>query len=230
MTAAKTTTNHEVIRRWVEKHGGRPATVKRARSRDDAGVIRIDFPGFSGEESLRRVTWEEWFEKFDEQKLAFLYEEGRNTNFNELVRRDARQAPSGDVRASSNALRRRPTRIDRRRLVPSEPQRESSQPLRAPKTRTTRAAASKARRGGVPPKRVGSPKARRVAAPGSRQNGPSQARQNGSRGSRGRAPRGADLRAWTKAELYARARSARVANRSTMSKSELIRALERART
>jgi hypothetical protein len=71
-----TTTDHKVIRKWVEERGGRPATVKgTGRGREEAGILRIDFPGYSGEESLEEISWEEFFDKFDDKKLAFLYQE-----------------------------------------------------------------------------------------------------------------------------------------------------------
>jgi hypothetical protein len=47
----KTTTDGDEIRRWVEDHGGTPASVKSTASDDDdAGVLRIDFPGGAGED------------------------------------------------------------------------------------------------------------------------------------------------------------------------------------
>jgi len=53
MSEAKTTTDHREIQKWVEARGGIPAHVKRTgRGRGDLGVLRIDYPGFSGEESL----------------------------------------------------------------------------------------------------------------------------------------------------------------------------------
>ncbi len=70
-----TTTNYEEIRRWVEAREGRPASVRGTGSGDDAGLLRIDFPGGAGEDQLEPITWEEFFEKFDEKKLAFLYQE-----------------------------------------------------------------------------------------------------------------------------------------------------------
>lgn len=88
--SAKTTTDHEEIREWVEAHGGHPATVKRTtRGNQAAGVLRIDFPGFSGEQSLKEISWDEWFKVFDERKLAFLYQDskGRENRFNKLVSR-----------------------------------------------------------------------------------------------------------------------------------------------
>ena len=89
------TTDHEFIRNWVEERGGWPARVKgTGRAKDDPGMIRIDFPGFSGRESLERIGWDEWFQQFDENELAFLHRDMRQSDgqpdrFNKLVRRNA---------------------------------------------------------------------------------------------------------------------------------------------
>ena len=40
------------------------------------GVLRFDFPGYSGEQ-LRRVSWEDWFATFDQRRLNFIYQEER---------------------------------------------------------------------------------------------------------------------------------------------------------
>jgi Lipocalin / cytosolic fatty-acid binding protein family len=89
---SKTTTNHSEIRRWVEERGGHPATVKRTGGRDEPGVLRIDFPGYSGEQSLEEITWDEFFEKFDDSNLAFVYQEktadGKTSIFCKLVSRE----------------------------------------------------------------------------------------------------------------------------------------------
>jgi hypothetical protein len=86
------TTDHDEIRRWVEEHGGKPASVRDTGSGDDPGVLRIDFPGGAGEDRLEPMSWDEWFEKFDENKLAFLYQErkasGEDSTFFKLVSRD----------------------------------------------------------------------------------------------------------------------------------------------
>ena len=59
-------------------------------------MIRIDFPGFSGEDSLQEITWDEWFQQFDENNLALVYQEqtsgGEQSNFNKLVSRDSAKA------------------------------------------------------------------------------------------------------------------------------------------
>jgi hypothetical protein len=88
----RTTTEHDEIRRWVEEHGGKPAAVKGTGGDGDPGILRIDFPGGAGEEDLEHISWDEWFRKFDEEKLAFLYQEqksgGEDSTFFKLVRRD----------------------------------------------------------------------------------------------------------------------------------------------
>ncbi len=89
--SAHKTTDHEEIRRWVESHGGHPACVKGTGDREDTGMLRIDFPGYSGKESLKAIDWDEFFEKFDEKNLAFLYQDqtggGESSRFNKLVHR-----------------------------------------------------------------------------------------------------------------------------------------------
>jgi hypothetical protein len=89
---AKSTTDHEEIKRWVEEHGGRPATVKGTGRNKEAGFLRIDFPGYSGEGSLEEISWEEFFEKFEEKNLAFLYQDrtksGKESRFCKLVSRE----------------------------------------------------------------------------------------------------------------------------------------------
>ena len=86
-----TTTDHDEIRNWVEQHDGKPASVKGTESGDEAGVLRIDFPGGAGEDSLEHVSWDEWFEKFDDNDLAFLYQahkaSGEDSTFFKLVSR-----------------------------------------------------------------------------------------------------------------------------------------------
>src|SRR5688572_30027283 len=67
------TTDHNLIRQWVEERGGQPACVRGTGDTDDVGLLRIDFPGYTGAESLQPISWDEFFEKFDQRKLAFLH-------------------------------------------------------------------------------------------------------------------------------------------------------------
>src|SRR5438270_10455321 len=88
-SSSSTTTDHEEIRQWAESRGGQPACVRGTGGEEDTGLLRIDFPGYSGEESLEPIDWDEFFEKFDEQKLALLYQDrtanGQESRFNKLV-------------------------------------------------------------------------------------------------------------------------------------------------
>jgi hypothetical protein len=83
------TTDHEEIRRWAEERGGQPACVKGTGGKGDAGVLRIDFPGFSGEDTLEPIPWEEWFRQFDQNRLELLLSSEKDSRFNKLVRREA---------------------------------------------------------------------------------------------------------------------------------------------
>jgi hypothetical protein len=86
-----TTTDHEEIRSWVEQRGGRPARV-RDTERGGAGILRIDYPGVGDEESLEEIAWDECFEAFEDNRLAFLYQEetkeGEESRFSKLVSRN----------------------------------------------------------------------------------------------------------------------------------------------
>lgn len=88
MSSAKTTTDHDVIKQWAEERGGHPARVSRTGDEEDVGIIRIDFPGFSGEGTLEEISWEEFFDKFEEKQLAFLYQDEGESRFNKLVSRE----------------------------------------------------------------------------------------------------------------------------------------------
>ncbi len=89
MTAhdAKTTTDHDEIRRWAEERGGKPASV-RGIGDGEAGVLRI---AFTDNEDLEAIDWDEFFDKFDEADLAFLYQEktaeGKPSRFFKFVER-----------------------------------------------------------------------------------------------------------------------------------------------
>lgn len=89
---SKQTTDHNTIKKWVEERGGKPATVRRTGNEEDPGVLRINFPGYSGDQSLEDISWDDFFKKFDEKHLAFLYQdktsEGQQSRFFKLINRD----------------------------------------------------------------------------------------------------------------------------------------------
>ncbi len=91
MATSHMTIDHDEIRKWAEARQAKPSCVKGTGDTDDPGLIRLDFPGYSGEDKLAEISWEEWFEKFDESKLGLLIQEetasGEKSNFNKLVKR-----------------------------------------------------------------------------------------------------------------------------------------------
>lgn len=88
---AETTTNHETIRKWAEKKGGKPAAVERTRQGGDVGIVRIMFPNapHSEHQALTEISWDEFFEEFEQRKLALLYEE--DSLFSKVIGRDTAQ-------------------------------------------------------------------------------------------------------------------------------------------
>jgi len=68
------TIDHEFIKRWAQEREGKPSQVV-GTEKGGTGMLRIRFPSFGSDANLKEITWEEFFEKFDEKKLAFLYQE-----------------------------------------------------------------------------------------------------------------------------------------------------------
>lgn len=113
MAQAKVTTDHDEIHKWAEARGGRPATVRSTHTKNNAGIIRIEFPEApnANDEALEEISWEEFFEKFDASKLAFLYQEetagGERSNFNKIIGRETAEAREhGETHASRHQGRR----------------------------------------------------------------------------------------------------------------------------
>jgi hypothetical protein len=92
-----TTTDHDEVRRWAESRGGRPARVAETGDGGDPGLIRLMFPGApqAEDENLEEISWDEWFDAFDENGLALVYQEqtadGEQSRFNKLVSREHAQ-------------------------------------------------------------------------------------------------------------------------------------------
>ena len=94
-----TTINHHIIRDWAEQRAGYPVHIAgTGDNSSDAGVIRIHFPLYSSDERLERISWDAFFEQFDERKLCFVYQErtstGRLSHFSRL-KRDEGNEPRG---------------------------------------------------------------------------------------------------------------------------------------
>jgi hypothetical protein len=92
MSEANTTTDHNTIRKWTEQRGGVPSAVAgTGKKGDDPGILRIDFD--PKDKELTKISWEDFFEKFEKEKLAFLYQDetadGSESRFHKFVQRQA---------------------------------------------------------------------------------------------------------------------------------------------
>ncbi|HKS87982.1 MAG TPA: hypothetical protein VJR70_00950, partial [Stellaceae bacterium] len=78
--------------------------VRATHGKGKGGIIRLEFPGAPGadDEALEAIGWDEFFERFDESKLALLCQDetagGQKSNFNKLIGRE-----TADARAHGTA-------------------------------------------------------------------------------------------------------------------------------
>ncbi len=90
MSQAATTTDHTVIRKWIEERKGRPSVVKGTEGRDGEGILRVDFR--EPDDKLEEIGWDEFFETFEDRKLAFLHQDrtadGKPSRFFKFVHRE----------------------------------------------------------------------------------------------------------------------------------------------
>jgi len=90
MAQAQTTTDHAAIRKWIEQRKGKPTKVKGTEGDDGEGILRVDFA--KPDEKLEPIDWDEFFETFEDRKLAFLHQDktadGHVSRFFKFVRRE----------------------------------------------------------------------------------------------------------------------------------------------
>ena len=76
--ATVATDDRELIRAWASRHSAEPATGEATASgpatvnvQDGGAGIRFNFPAAA---RFRPISWDEWFQNFDEHALLFVYE------------------------------------------------------------------------------------------------------------------------------------------------------------
>lgn len=107
MARAQATTDHNVIRRWIETHNGHPSVVRatQGRKKGSAGLLRVDFD--EPEESLAEIGWDDFFDTFDQNELAFLYQDEKESRFFKFVSRDSvDEGDPGDEDEQESSTRR----------------------------------------------------------------------------------------------------------------------------
>jgi hypothetical protein len=89
MSQAKTTLDHDEIRKWAEKRGGSPASVRGSEGDEEPGLLRLDFE--PADKELEPISWDDFFEKFESESLAFLFQEatadGSLSRFHKFINR-----------------------------------------------------------------------------------------------------------------------------------------------
>lgn len=76
---ANKTQDHNTIKNWVEERDGTPTVVE---GTDD--LLRIEFETTDNAE-LKEISWDKFFEIFDENNLEFLYQEEEDSTFCKFV-------------------------------------------------------------------------------------------------------------------------------------------------
>lgn len=91
MALSKTTQDHDTIRNWAESRGAIPAEVASTAKGKQTGILRFAFPKARNnkDENLQEISWDEFFDKFDQNGLELIYQEktaaGGRSNFNKLI-------------------------------------------------------------------------------------------------------------------------------------------------
>ena len=92
MSKTKITKDHKFIKEWVVARGGIPTRIAEERTPDEeVGVLDIKFPGVT-DKKLIPISWNEFFTKFEQSHLAFLFEDdqggGQKSKFYKLIWRN----------------------------------------------------------------------------------------------------------------------------------------------
>ncbi|WP_432712094.1 hypothetical protein [Pedobacter sp.] len=91
MSTSNQTHDHQTIKEWVEKRKGVPSKIKGTDKTGDEGVLRIHFPKHSQSNNFDEVSWDEFFEEFEDKELDFLFQDkkanGETSTFHKFVQR-----------------------------------------------------------------------------------------------------------------------------------------------
>ena len=72
------TIEHDKIKSWITKHKGKPEVIDDPSANGDMVGIRIEFQNeidpYLSKDEIQQTTWEQFFEIFGTQQLAFEYD------------------------------------------------------------------------------------------------------------------------------------------------------------
>lgn len=91
--ADHSTIDHEEIRRWAEERDAVPTVVRSTHDEEGSGILRFDMTGYDPGDDLEEISWDEFFDIFDDNKLALVYQDeassGEKSNFSKFVSRES---------------------------------------------------------------------------------------------------------------------------------------------
>ena len=146
MALAKTTKDHDEIRKWAEARGGKPGVVASTETEKTTGILRLMFPNapHHNDGALEEISWEEFFEKFDDSGLELTYQEktadGQISDFNKLTYPDP-ESPEGKKLLAKSA--RKKTSAKKTAGAKSTGKTAAEQPAPAKKSAAEKAPAKK---------------------------------------------------------------------------------------
>ena len=121
MALSKNTKDHDEIRKWAEARGAVPSEVSSTHTSDEPGILRFQFPKAKNKNdaALQEISWDDFFEKFDESDLALVYQEktasGQKSNFNKLVHPENAKVSKSTKKKSVSAAGKRTTAHSKQR-------------------------------------------------------------------------------------------------------------------
>lgn len=82
---SKQTTNHDEIKKWAESQGMQPTAVAEETTGDVTGLLRFSEGAPDTGSKLHSVTWDHFFDLFEQNDLALVHE--ADSKFNKIVSR-----------------------------------------------------------------------------------------------------------------------------------------------
>lgn len=77
MQNPKITTDHKLIREWIEARGGIPVRIAATETpTEDEGYLDIKFDRSNDEIKYVKLSWQDFFTKFEQSHLAFQFDDG----------------------------------------------------------------------------------------------------------------------------------------------------------
>lgn len=89
MPISEPTTDHVEIRHWAQTHNAVPVEVLPDHVDSEPATLRLVLAAQGNRPGLTEISWDEFFVKFDELGLTFVYDNDA-TGYNEILQVESR--------------------------------------------------------------------------------------------------------------------------------------------